>query len=76
MRNDKTTYSQGEIRALIAPLIGLQPEDVEEYAVVAVTKCDDCGGHDMSAVVCSTDDPMQAIRILSDGIQAQLARNE
>lgn len=43
---EKSGYTIGEIRTIIAPLIGENPEDIDDYIIITKGKCHDCGGRD------------------------------
>ena len=46
MSRDQAEYTQGEIKALIAPIFGISADNINEFMISVKGYCDQCGAVD------------------------------
>jgi len=62
-------YTVGEIKALIAPLLELEPHEIEEFVLVAKGTCTNCGGHGAIYTRSSADNDSDDLELLSETVR-------
>lgn len=68
MATEETGYTFGEVRAIIAPLMGMPAEDIDHFVILIRGKCDGCGGRDGYAVTDSLDNHSEFIQLVGEAI--------
>ena len=68
-----TTHTEGEIKALIGPVLGEKPEDIDHFVIIVKGRCDRCGGRDGYVVLDSADNLIDFIDLMNGGVDCRVA---
>lgn len=72
MTSNPSQFTLGEIKALIAPIMNLTAEDIDNVVIITRGACPDCGGRDATTVYHNVDTLNDFSDILSNAVISQL----
>ena len=72
VKSHQSSYTLGEVIALIAPVMGMDAEDIDNVVIITYGKCPDCGGRDATTVYHNSDTLNHFANILSNAVISQL----
>jgi len=74
MKLTKVTYTQGEIKAILAPILGISVEDIEKFAIIVTGPCNDCGGHDRYNTLDNTRSAAEYAGMIDEAMEIRIER--
>lgn len=76
VNSQPSKYTLGEVIALIAPIMGMSAEDIDNVVIVTYGKCPDCGGRDNTTVYHNASTLHHFSHILNNAVLSQLPEME
>ncbi len=70
----KAQYTQGEIKAILAPLLGISAEDIEKFAIIVTGPCADCGGHDRYNTLDNTRSAAEYAGMIDEAMEIRIEK--
>lgn len=64
MPHSETEYTRGEVAALVAPVLKIAVEDIDNVIIISVGRCNECGERNGIGMVETIRDPAALIDLL------------
>lgn len=67
-----TKYTDGEIKALIAPMLDLCAEEIDRYIILVQGRCSECHGHEAATMIENFSDVFDLASLMQEGLSMKL----
>lgn len=69
-------YTHGEVKAVLAPIMGLAAEDIDDFIVITRGRCENCEHRDGYSTFDSATGLVEFIELMNGALDCRIAAQE